>query len=196
MTLLLLDTNAYLRLAKRIKPLLDVVFGQKHYRLTILEDVEREYRQSPRMREIFPWFRDKSLAAERASKRARLTTDELVQLRSMTSVLLKTVRSNLNAYRSAPSPIDCRMLAFGLLRDATVVTDDLAMHQLGKEFGIATMHGHELLRRMLSAKMVTKEEVRDIYRALIANGDLPASWMRDRDRFFPRVFDRREEYDS
>ncbi|WP_211961268.1 hypothetical protein [Cupriavidus plantarum] len=82
------------------------------------------------------------------------------------------------------------MLAFGLLKEATVVTDDLAMHQLGKEFDIPTMHGHELLRRMLSAKMVTREEVRDIYRALAANGDLPASWLRDRDRFFPRVFDR------
>ena len=190
MTLLLLDTNAYLRLAKRIKPLLDVAFGQKRYRLTILAEVEHEYQHSPRMREIFPWFWDEALAAERLSKRTRLTADELIQLDGMTSVLHKAVRGNLSAYKSAPSPVDCRMLAFGLLKEATVVTDDLAMHQLGKEFDIPTMHGHELLRRMLSAKMVSREEVRDIYRALAANGDLPASWLRDRDRFFPRVFDR------
>ena len=38
----LLDTNAYLRLAKRIRPLLGVTFGQKRYTLTILKQVEDE----------------------------------------------------------------------------------------------------------------------------------------------------------
>ena len=46
MTLVLLDTNAYLRLAKRIKPLLGVRFGQKDYVLTILKDVEHEVHRS------------------------------------------------------------------------------------------------------------------------------------------------------
>lgn len=40
MTLVLLDTNAYLRLAKRVRPLLGKKFGQKDYVLTILRDVE------------------------------------------------------------------------------------------------------------------------------------------------------------
>jgi len=34
-TPVLLDTNAYLRLAKRVRPLLGVPFGQKRYVLTI-----------------------------------------------------------------------------------------------------------------------------------------------------------------
>ena len=38
MTLVLLDTNTYLRLAKRIRPLLGVKFGQKDYVLTVLKD--------------------------------------------------------------------------------------------------------------------------------------------------------------
>jgi len=36
LTLLLLDTCAYLRLARRVKPLLGVEFGQKRYVLTVL----------------------------------------------------------------------------------------------------------------------------------------------------------------
>lgn len=42
MTLVLLDTNAYLRLAKRIRPMLGISFGQKGYVLTILKQVEEE----------------------------------------------------------------------------------------------------------------------------------------------------------
>ena len=49
MTLVLLDTNTYLRLAKRIRPLLGVKFGQKDYVLTVLKDVEDEVRRSPKL---------------------------------------------------------------------------------------------------------------------------------------------------
>jgi hypothetical protein len=45
-TLVLLDTNAYLRLAKRVRPLLGVPFGQKQYVVTVLEDVENEVHRS------------------------------------------------------------------------------------------------------------------------------------------------------
>ena len=76
MTLVLLDTNAYLRLAKRIKPLLGVEFGQKHYLLTILKDVENEVHRNPRLKFHYPWFDDPSFAKERLAKRFRLSKDE------------------------------------------------------------------------------------------------------------------------
>ncbi|MBW6932417.1 DNA-binding protein, partial [Salmonella enterica subsp. enterica serovar Weltevreden] len=75
MILLLLDTNAYLRIAKRVKPLLGVAFGQKDYQLTILEDVEREFQRSPRLQINFPWFQDGALQSERLAKRFRLSRD-------------------------------------------------------------------------------------------------------------------------
>ncbi len=56
MTLALLDTNTYLRLAKRVRPLLGVEFGQKRYVLTVLRDVEDEVRRSRTLRFKFPWF--------------------------------------------------------------------------------------------------------------------------------------------
>jgi len=187
LTLLLLDTNAYLRIAKRVKPLLGVAFGQKGYKLTILEEVEREFQRSPRLQTNFP------LQLERLAKRFRLSRDDREQLDAAASVLRGWVIGNASQYRSPPSPVDCRVLAFGQLKQAIVVTDDLAMHQLGEEFGIATMHGHDLLRRMLAAKMVSKADVREIYRALEANGDLPATWAKDRDTYFPRLFCREDD---
>ncbi len=80
MTLVLLDTNAYLRLAKRIKPMLGVEFGQKRYVLTILKKVEDEVHKSPRLRFHYPWFDSPELVSERFAKRVRLNEEEKWQL--------------------------------------------------------------------------------------------------------------------
>ncbi len=80
-TLVLLDTNAYLRLAKRIRPLLGMPFGQKGYVLTVLAEVEDEVRASGRLRFRFPWFdTDPALVQERMAARMRLSADEREQL--------------------------------------------------------------------------------------------------------------------
>lgn len=53
-TLVLLDTNTYLRLAKRLRPLVGRTFGQKDYKLTILKAVEDEVRRSARLKFLNP----------------------------------------------------------------------------------------------------------------------------------------------
>lgn len=192
MTLVLLDTNAYLRLAKRIKPMLGVKFGQKEYVLTILKNVENEVHKSSRLHFLYPWFEDSEYAAERLAKQINLNNDEKQQLRAATSVLREHVLSNASTYtsqgRSPPSPTDCYILAFGQIRPAIVATDDLGMHQLVKEFEITVWHGHELLKKMLSAKLVTTELVREIYEALETNNDLPRSWREAKHTAFKKVF--------
>lgn len=80
MTLVLLDTNIYLRLAKRIRPMLGVKFGQKDYVLTILKDVEDEVHQNSKLRYRTPWFGDADLSAERMATRIRLSAQEREEL--------------------------------------------------------------------------------------------------------------------
>lgn len=177
MTLVLLDTNAYLRLAKRIRPMLGVIFGQKDYVLTILKQVEEEVHGNPRLRFLYPWFDNLELANERLATRVRLNKEEKEQLDAATSVLrahvLDDVRDYTSQGRSPPSPTDCFILAFGQIRPAIVVTDDLGMHLLARNFTIPVWHGHELLKKMLSAKIIESAQVREIYEALENNGDLP-----------------------
>lgn len=194
MTLVLLDTNAYLRLAKRIKPMLGVKFGQKEYVLTILKDVENEVQKNPRLRFHYPWFQDPSIATERLAKRIRLSGDEKAELDAAMSVLHGWVLGHVQAYisphRSPPSSVDCRVLAFGRIRPAIVVTDDLGMHQLATdfEFGDSVWHGHELLKKMLSAKVIDANVVREIYDALETNDDLPRTWREVRHTAFRKIF--------
>jgi hypothetical protein len=180
LTLVLLDTNAYLRLAKRIRPMLGVTFGQKGYVLAILKQVEDEVHGSSRLRFLYPWFDAPELSNERLAARVR------------TSVLRAHVLGNATAYtsqgRSPPSPTDCFILAFGQIRPAIVATDDLGMHLLAKDFSIPVWHGHELLKKMLSAKLIDNARVRDIYEAVENNSDLPGSWRAAKHTAFKKVF--------
>ncbi len=198
-TLVLLDTNAYLRLAKRVRPLLGKKFGQKNYVLTILKDVQNEVLRQPRLQFLYPWFdADEWLAQERLSNTIRLSKDERSTLDAAASVLHGVVQMDphrfMKHHRSPPSYTDCRVLAFGQIRPAVVVTDDLAMHELADLMEIGDVwHGHELLKKMLSSKLIDNDLVREIYAALQANAldggnDLPASWQRVKHTAFLKVF--------
>lgn len=190
MTLVLLDTNAYLRLAKRVRPMLGVKFGQKEYVLTILKTTEDEVHKSPKLRHKFPWFDNPELAEERLAKQVRLKKDEKELLNITKGIFRQHVLENAANYKTPPSPADCYILAFGQVRPAIVVTDDLSMHQLAEEFDLekSVWHGHELLHKMLSGKHIDKQLVIEIYEALENNGDLPQSWREVKHTTFKKVF--------
>lgn len=192
MTLVLLDTNAYLRLAKRVRPLLGKRFGQKDYELAVLKDVEDEVQRSPRLRHNHPWFGAANLAAERLAHSPRLSAKDKETLAVAASILRGLVRMDVERFmgagRSPPSDVDCRVLAFGQIRPAVVVTDDLGMHELAAMVGIEVWHGPELLKKMLGAKMIGNQLVREIYAALQANDDLTASWVEAKHKAFFKLF--------
>lgn len=108
-TLVLLDTNAYLRLAKRVRSFLGLSFGQKAYVLTVLQDVEDEVHQSARLQFRFPWFDgDAEVAAERVAKRVRLSTEEKARIEAGAKFLhdwvLQDVRRFTTGSRFFPRP--------------------------------------------------------------------------------------------
>lgn len=193
MTLVLLDTNAYLRLAKRVRPLLGKKFGQKDYVLTILRDVEDEVQRSPRLKHDYPWFDAATLATERLAHTPRLNAQEKATLAAATSVLHGLVQMDPSRFmtrgRSPPSYTDCRVLAFGQIRPAIVVTDFLGMHELASMLGIDDIwHGPELLKKMLSAKLIDNDLVREIYAALEVNHDLTVTWVQAKHSTFVKIF--------
>lgn len=192
MTLVLLDTNAYLRFAKRVKPLLGISFGQKGYVLTILPQVENEVHQSAKLRFQFPWFDNVEIAQERLAKRIKLSQQEKDQLAAASSILRAHVLDDVTRFsaqrRSPPSPTDCEILAFGQVRSAIVVTDDLGMHLLAKDFDIRIWHAFELLKKMQSAKLIGSEKVREIYEALETNNDLDQAWREAKHTLFKKIF--------
>lgn len=192
MTLVLLDTNAYLRLAKRVRPAVGIKFGQKGYVLTIHRLVEEEVHRNPRLRVHYPWFDDDEHANERIAKQIRLSETDKASIAAAQTVLHGWVLADPEPYtrggRSPPGATDCWLLALGQVKPAIVVTDDLGMHALANEFGIAVWHGFELLDKLRSAKIVNTSQIREIFDALEANGDLPRSWVEAKHTVFLKIF--------
>jgi len=172
--------------------MLGIKFGQKEYALTILKDVEDEVHKSSKLQFLYPWFDQEDLTKERISKRVRLTPSERKQVQAATSILREHVLSDASRYtsqgRSPPSPTDCYILAFGQIRPAIVATDDLGMHLLAKDFGLPIWHGHELLKKMLTAKLIDNVLVKEIYEALENNSDLTLTWKKAKHTAFKKIF--------
>lgn len=192
MTPVLLDTNAYLRLAKRIRPLLGIEFGQKKYALTILKDVEDEVKRSKRLSNMYPWFNEVELIEERDSSQVRLSDSEKESIRIAQSIFRGHILGDIDQYtrggRSPPSDTDCRVLAFGQIRDSIVVTDDLGMHLLASEFDLTIWHGWQLISKMKAAKLIDNNKIREIYAALENNDDCTKSWADAKHDEFKRIF--------
>ena len=192
-TLVLLDTNTYLRLAKRVRPFIGLEFGQVPYVLTVLKVTEDEVRRNPHLQFRNPWFDQTEYAQERMAKQVSLTAVEKAQIEAAQSVLLGWVRMDVDRFtsygRSPPGEADCWLLAFGQVRPAVVVTDDLGMHELVKDFAdIKVWHGYELLAKLRTAKVVNDALIRDIYEALEANGDLTKTWREAKHKAFTKIF--------
>lgn len=191
-TLVLLDTNAYLRLAKRVRPFVGLKFGQKPYLITILKDVEDEVHGGARLKYQYPWFDSNEFANERLSKSMRLSPTDRANMQIAQGILHGMAQSDLTKYttegRSPPGMTDCWVLAFGHVKQAIVVTDDLGMHALAKEFGITIWHAFELLDKLRSAKIVSRELIVEIYEALEVNRDLTDTWLKAKHTTFVRIF--------
>lgn len=190
-TQVLLDTNTYLRLAKRIRPAVGREFGQVPYVLVILKAVEDEVHRSARLRFLNPWFDEPEFAKERMAKQTRLNAAEKQDLKLVQDVLLGTVQLDAVKYttgRSPPGATDCWLLAYGQVKGAIVVTDDLGMHTLAEEASLKVWHGFELLAKLRTAKVVDNDLVREIYDALERNGDMTETWRKAKHNEFARIF--------
>ena len=191
-TEVLLDTNTYLRLAKRIRPVVGRQFGQVPYVVVILKAVEDEVHRSPRLKFHNPWFDEPEFAQERLAKQKRLSADDKSAMTLVQDVLLGMVQMEVDKYtshgRHPPGATDCWLLAYAQVKNAVVVTDDLGMHTLASEAGLKVWHGFELLAKLKTAKVVDNELIREIYDALERNGDMTETWRQAKHREFARIF--------
>lgn len=169
-----------------------VKFGQKEYVLTIHKSVEDEVHRNPRLRATYPWFDGQEFASERLAKQIRLSDADKASIQAAQSVLHGWVLADPEPYtsggRSPPGTTDCWLLALGQVKPAIVVTDDLGMHALARDFGILVWHGYELLDKLRSAKVIDPPLIREIYEALETNGDIPKTWQKAKHTVFLKIF--------
>jgi len=176
---ILLDTNAYLRLALKINPLLNTPFGENRCRLFVIKEFELEFTRSRRLSSEFAWVAEQPFVLNR-KRSIRMARDKRRLLSPTKSVLGGYVRDEgLDV-----SPVDCSALAFGKVLGVPVVTDDQGMRSVAHEFAITTMRTLALLKLMNQAEHIDLQTVRDVVLHWIDTNDCPGRFRADYRRIF------------
>ncbi|HRJ51574.1 MAG TPA: PIN domain-containing protein [Candidatus Thiothrix moscowensis] len=176
---ILVDTNAYLRLAKTIRPLLFMPFGDNEYCLYILPELNQEL-ASYKLRSKFHWVTEEEFAENRQhfpslGKKQKKAIDTTFEY------LWDHVQTEL----PGPSKVDALYIAYAIELGIPVVTDDQDMIALAETFDAKVMPTLELLKIMLDCghtDMATINGLCDYWRYI---SDLPANFHRDFKRLFP-----------
>lgn len=176
---LLLDTNAYLRLAQPLDPLLNQPFGPDTARLFVIREFEKEFSCSPRLQENFAWVREEKYVINRR-RPVPIPRDKKRPISITASTLLEHVRSE----GLAVSPVDQRALATGKILNMTVVTDDKDMRKVAHVFKIETMRTLVLVKRMLRESHIDMVKVKEIALYWQSANDCPADFYSDYRRIF------------
>src|SRR5690606_37949859 len=125
---ILVDTNAYLRLAKTIRPLLFVPFGDNEYCLYILQELNTEL-AGRKLQSKFPWVDDKEFAENRKHF-PQISKKQKKSIQQNFEYVWDHVQTEL----PGPSRVDARYISYALELDVPVVTDDQDMTELAKVF--------------------------------------------------------------
>ncbi|MBA2492669.1 MAG: DNA-binding protein [Gammaproteobacteria bacterium] len=178
-TKLLLDSNAYFRLAKEIHPLLFQEFGSKAYCLYVLQELEAEYDRSRRLQTKFPWVDAPEYRANRC-KPLTLSKRQRADITISEGIMWEAVLTEV----PGPTRVDVRNLAHGYVLGVPVVTDDADMATLARMFHVQITSTLQLLKLMLDQRHVTMQDIRRIAGFWRWLGDVPRDFVREYKKIF------------
>jgi hypothetical protein len=175
----LVDTNAYLRLAKTIHPLLFVPFGENEYCLYIIPELNAEL-ANHRLLSKFPWTSVEDYKENRKS----FPTLGGKQKKSIADTFKHIWELAQSDEFLGPSKVDARYIAYAYELKIPIVTDDQDMTKLAKEFDITVMPTLQLLKIMLNAGHTDMKTINGLVEYWRYIADSPANLDRDYKKYF------------
>jgi hypothetical protein len=177
---ILVDTNAYLRLAQTIRPLLFVPFGENEYCLYIIPELNDEL-ANHRLFTKFPWVD----AEEYRENRKYLPKISRKQRKSI-EVAFQYIWDHVQSDFPGPSRVDALYIAYALELGAPVVTDDQDMTELAATFDAKAMSTLNLLKIMLDAGHTDMKTIDGLVQYWRYIGDKPANLDSDYKKYFKK----------
>jgi len=162
----LLDSNAYLRLAYNLHPLL---FDEENLCLYVISEFEDEYKRSQRLQNKFEWVMDDDFSENRIYEQIEVTKEEERRIKLAFSFIDAAGREYGN------SKIDSMAIATVQVKNLTLVTDDGGMIEVAKTVGVNVIGILKLLKILLDSKKITYEQVKSTIAYLAYEKDLPIS---------------------
>lgn len=177
---ILLDSNAYFRLARSIHPLLDVEFGgDERYALYVIDEMVVEYGRSTRLKNKFAWLQNAEYVANRQRPLSMSRAD-----RKSVEAAYDFISNHVRSERLSPSAVDVRAIATAYALGIRLVTDDRAMAELAAIYGVEVWTTLELMSCMLKAGHIEHELVIQTVRYWKHENDLPGNFHREYHRIF------------
>lgn len=169
---ILLDSNAYIRLARSIRPLLDDEFGgEERFTLYVIADLASEYARNRRLKGKFAWLQEAEYVANR-QRPLQLSKAE----KNLVESAYDYVSQHVRAEKLPPSKVDVRAIATASVLGIRLVTDDLAMRELGTEYGVEMWSTLRLMALMLEVGHIDRPRVREIARYWQQDRDVPGGF--------------------
>jgi len=176
---ILVDSNAYFRLALEVHPLLGKPFGQKKYCLYIIEGFEREYLHSGRLQTKFHWVAEEKYSKNR-QKKITLSRAEKNRLNE-TKNFFKDAAISMDL---TTGTVDIEALAIAYILKVPIVTDDGDMICLADEFEVSVIKVLELMKLMLTEKLIDMEKIRAMVAYWRFIRDLPKNCDADYEKIY------------
>lgn len=176
---ILVDSNAYFRLARDIHPLLGVEICEQKYCFYIIDGFEEEYLRSSRLKTKFNWVNDEQYKNNRDKEihRSKKEKEQIVAAREFMADT--AIERELTT-----SPVDVEALATAYVLKIPIVTDDAGMNDLANEYGISVISSLETMRRLKECGRIDMDVVRAIAGYWKWLGDLPRNFKNDYKRLF------------
>lgn len=166
----LLDSNAYFRLACSIRPLLKGSFGNApRYTLFVLAALDGEYSKSVRLKHKFQWVTEREYCDDRAAKLYPLDRKR----RDEVDRALRFLSAYADEHRLNVSLVDLKALAVGFVDSIPLVTDDGDMKRVADAHAIECWSVVKLLKLMRSAGRIDDDMVVQVFEYLEFEDDLP-----------------------
>lgn len=186
MNVALVDTSAYLNLARCLHPILGRHFGPPPWTAQAIAELEREFAGKGSLAASHYWFTDASYAGNREGNKFVWTSVDIGKAKRWTSNIVQYCRANGRRFKDAgatvPSPADCVLAGYAATlteagMPAAVITDDRGLHLAIKDLeSSVVMHGYEMLAYCLAEGQVALAQVKALYGELAYMTSLPGTW--------------------
>lgn len=174
----LVDTNAYLRLAQTIRPLLFMPFGENKYCLYIIPELNDEL-ASCRLLSKFPWTFETDHQENRKFF-PKLGKKQQKSIEDTFNYLWDYAKSEV----LGTSKVDVKYIAYAYELKIPVVTDDQDMIKLAKMFDVTAMPTLQLLKIMYNAGHTDLKTIKGLVEYWKYLGDKPANLDSDYEKYF------------
>jgi len=154
--------------------LLNNTFGKDEHCLYVLKEVDIEFSRSKRLQTQFAWVDEEQYQANRKKKLTLSNKDK-----KNIELTVDFLRQHKIENKLSVSNVDILCLAYGLVLNVDVVSDDADMLELANTFGIKTKKTLELLWLMLECDHVDLKKVRQIVAYWEYISDKPGNFRQD-----------------